>query len=240
MTEPWSIHKKTPRDLIIDILLLLPGLFQDLDASSRYPPDTQDRIRAHLVYSCIDVQNRLLAWHSLYSATPPLATCDEEVPETIKAHDLAVAHLMSIYWATALMCTTLLETLLASLADSPLLHTKPSDKRREIFNPEALCRNIVNVLPVCLHPDAGMYSANLIAMQVSTATLHFSIIPIDQMVKERLWLDQNLDKPQCVSIADFIWSLRCHGSELYRPIERGPDGGAIPSELLVRTKASDL
>ncbi|KAL2202952.1 hypothetical protein CC79DRAFT_1191021 [Sarocladium strictum] len=155
----------------------------------------------------MDVQNRLLAWHSLYSATPPLATCQEEVPETIKALDLAVAHLMSIYWATALMCTTLLETLVASLADSLLLHTKISDERREAFNLDALCRNIVNVLPVCLHPDAGMYSANLIAMQ-------------------------NLDKPQCASIADFIWSLRCEGSELYSPIERGPDGGAIPSELL--------
>jgi hypothetical protein len=232
MTEPWTIHKKTPRDLLIDIFLFIPGLFQDLDASKHYPADTQDRIKAHLVRECIHVQDRLQRWHDLYSATPHLATCDTEVPETIKAHDIAVAHLMSIYWGTALLCTTLLDNLLASLIDRPLLYTKLTPERLKTFNSDDLCRKIVNVVPVCLHPDAGMYRANLIGLQLSVATLHLSIVPITHMVPERMWLVHNLNKAECASLTDFVWSLKCVGAELYNPIERGPDGGAIPYDAM--------
>lgn len=211
MTEPWAVHKKTPRDLLLDIFLIVPGIMQDIDRSQILTAYQQKIFMYHIIERTLEIQHLLLDWEAKYAATPRFCTSEEEIPESIKANDIAVAHLMSIFWAIALMAVSVTDAMLEALEE-------PQTARHQLFDRESLCRNLVNVMPVCLHPQAGICRTMFIAFQLGWAGLQCRFFPGDRLAKERTWLAKNLDKPEGQAIKDFVRSTGCVGDEPFDPV----------------------
>lgn len=151
-TIPWQTIPKTPKDLVIDILIETPGLLEDLDVfEAQRDPDTRAALRQDLINKCWALESELAAWRTTVQITSPTYALDVlKAPFSMDL--LAAAHVMSMYWAACIVIYNTLERLLPAheAADLP-----------PHMNPQIYFRRVAEAATFMMHPSSGIYGTQL-------------------------------------------------------------------------------
>ncbi|KAF5861468.1 hypothetical protein ETB97_012948 [Aspergillus alliaceus] len=206
-TLPWSVVPKTPRDLILDILVEVPTAFEAADTyqtmASREPITAEVR-RRELVQFCLGLHLQLARWHADHlavvhwaSQVTPLWDMDTPTPAPSQPH-IAMLHVMTLYWGTS------------SLIHSILRATLKDDEPRPCnMSPEVSCSKIIVALSNLLHPNIGLFRIHLVTIPLSIVMLQLqdSSLQLNALCHERRLLARCLAHPGCSSISKFLSKL---------------------------------
>lgn len=171
-TVPWTKHPKSTKDVLLDILVEVPGILEDIDNCE----SLDDREMKHdeyqrLVATCLSLHSELESW---YEALPPerrymdthgLGTGDERVIE-----ELPEMYTMLLYWATCLY-----------LYNAMRVHSGRRPAGVPPFLPDAATdlgqyiSNMSRILPFFFSPNAGKANLLLAAFPLGTA-LQFMLL----------------------------------------------------------------
>lgn len=201
LTIPWTKHPKTPRDLILDIIVTIPALSVSLTAFVASPPRPQDpswhRTRLSIRAALLDLSFRLRAWHDRYAAPVLPATLTADLPPDISASQLADAHCMTLYWSMSMRTAQFVRQL--SLPHEPLDQNVDED---------AACRHLVRAMRLFFHPRVGLFRHFTTAMPLSTAIHYLSTTSADPSLEpERRVLRDMLARPEAHFVRQFVRSL---------------------------------
>jgi hypothetical protein len=153
MTVPWQKIPKTPKDLIVDILIETTGLQQDYESlRTQARPGSRDALRGELVQTCWRLDAELALWLRTVQDTLGLEVPDLGAPFSIDV--LSAAHVMCIYWIACIVTYTTLRGLL-SAAPQEIARLPPHTDPRIYF------RRIAHAVNVMLHPSSGAFGAQL-------------------------------------------------------------------------------
>jgi hypothetical protein len=146
---PWRHTKKTPKDTLTDIVIEIPGVLEEIDRfqlsrcgqnsrASLHDPAIQARIQ--------DLENELNGW---YQQNNPIISSERLASDDIS---VAVAHVMSAYWATKLL----------------LLGIRQVDKSARVTKSyetdlQEIRENIFLLLPQLVGPQSGLFGRHIAA-----------------------------------------------------------------------------
>ncbi|KAK4107928.1 hypothetical protein N656DRAFT_784690 [Canariomyces notabilis] len=152
MTIPWQTIPKTPKDLLVDILIATTGLLEDYDIlGAQKDPNLYEALRQELVQTCWRLDAELALWvNTAHFGDANRALEVLNAPFSIDV--LAAAHIMSIYWCA---CIVTYSTLRDLLSPSEIARLPPYTDPRTYF------RSIADVVTVMLHPSSGIFGAQL-------------------------------------------------------------------------------
>ncbi|KAG8164676.1 hypothetical protein KVR01_004951 [Diaporthe batatas] len=171
-TIPWSKHPKSTKDLLLDILVEIPGVLEDIDNCEGLESHERKREEyRRLVAVSLGLHTELESW---YDAMPPerryagahgLGTGDEQVIE-----ELPEMYTMLLYWATCLYLYSAMRVHSDRRPASvpPFLPYAATDLGQYIGNMSL-------VLPFFFDPDAGKSNLLLAAFPLGTA-LQFKLL----------------------------------------------------------------
>ncbi|CAH0036422.1 unnamed protein product [Clonostachys rhizophaga] len=190
-TIPWKIIQKTPRDSLLDIMIELPGIYEEVDSISACKDrnSQQDR-RRQLRARCWSLSNDLQSWEAVSGrATLKFAESVLEAGNQVHSHplspdDLSKGILVLIYWAVCIM----LYDVLKSDADLDPSFSQVSNIRPRFAEPSIYCRKVAALLPCFLTPDTS--TNYLILYPVGTALQYQRKIDKGTMSKEQVALMQ--------------------------------------------------
>ncbi|KAK1751951.1 Sterigmatocystin biosynthesis regulatory protein [Echria macrotheca] len=144
-TLPWQVIPKDLKDVLVDVLIDMPGLVEEFDRMRLcYDLEIREVLQARLLAKCWEHDCRLLEWLRLLQ---PFANHDSQQskPKDLVIH-VAQVHGMSLFWVTGLVLYSTLrmlskpETILPSRTD-PILHA----------------HHLVDAITILLHADSGLY-----------------------------------------------------------------------------------
>jgi len=157
---PWELHDKSPLDHLLDIVVLMPSLFQRADVLISVPADLgRRRVAQNLLAECLALEAQLDDWHlRIQSSNTPTATRaywapDPSSPSTLLKglqvpfsdilffKDGAMALCLLTYWTAMLLLHTTIDQVHCAVCD-PVLDDYP---------------NLYADLPVELQIDIGRY-----------------------------------------------------------------------------------
>ncbi len=155
-TIPWRDIPKTPKDLLIDILVEMPTLLEDLDLMKECKDQESWKVSQYkLSQRCWDFERKLLKWQVDVGVTDPTYSLD--VDHTPFSLDLvAASHIMCLYWS---ICIIVYGTL-HIISDSHVNLSGHTD-------PRWYCRRIAEAVSVLLHPLSGVYGVHLTSFPVA-------------------------------------------------------------------------
>lgn len=210
-TVPWTKHPKSTKDTLLDILVEVPGVFEDIDKCEELGDhEMKHEEYRRLVATCLSLHTELQSW---YDALPPeqryvdtqgLGLEDQEVIE-----ELPEMYTMLLYWATCLY-----------LYNAIRVHSHRRPASVPPFLPEAATdlgqyvSNMSRLLPFFFNPDAGKANLLLAAFPLGTA-LQFMLL-----LKGQAWdgdklpeVDSNrlmtlFTRPEFKPVMDFLNSLQ--------------------------------
>lgn len=210
-TVPWSIHHKGTKDMLMDILVEVPGFFEDIDnCESLADRDMQQREYRRLVATCLSLHAQLQDWYNAlppgqrYADTSGLGTEDERVIE-----ELPEMYTMLLYWATCLY-----------LYNAMRVHSQRRPANVPPFLPQGALNlgqyvsNMSRLLPFFFNPGAGKANLLLAAFPMGTA-LQFMLLLKGQATVGDMLPEQDskqlmvlFRKPEFKPVMDFLNSLQ--------------------------------
>ncbi|KAL2831842.1 hypothetical protein BDW59DRAFT_125810 [Aspergillus cavernicola] len=196
-TIPWLYHEKTPRDHLVDVLVDLTGLFEDLDLMKSCQDMYEKEIaRQNLIDRFLQLNQDLLTWQALYA---PDFQPRDELPGSVPPQDLVGAHLMTTFWATAIISSGNLRGLWYPGEEFDL----GPDLDLDLF-----CGNIVRTFPFFNHPSMGLFRAHIYTFPMTVAIHYICAAGPSRLVEERRLLADCLYDPACAGVRKFITSLK--------------------------------
>ncbi len=166
-STPWQVIPKNLKDVLVDVLVDIPGLLEDFDnMQSCTEAGRQEALRLEVVEKCWEHDGQLLHWFGRvvcqadHPGRRPVPTSREKDAITY----VAVIHGMTLFWTACLVVYSIL-----SLASGP--EAGLPDRT----DPRYYARKLAEAIPILLHPSAGLYglqSASLpleIALRYTTA-----------------------------------------------------------------------
>ncbi len=103
-TIPWLKHPKMPKDMLIDILVEIPGLLEDLDRMRDCEDeDEREILEIDLRRRCSSYDRELQAWNKHSAPTERFGAIVSRSEDNLSAGDLSVVYIMASSWATALL-----------------------------------------------------------------------------------------------------------------------------------------
>lgn len=147
-TVPWETTPKTPKDLVIDILIEVPGLLEDLDIlKAQHDPSSYKILRHELIQKGWALESELAAWRSTVKIGNTAYSLN--VLSTPFSMDLfAAAHIMCIYWCACIVTYSTLRDVLSA----PEAACLPPH-----MDPRIYFRRIAEAVTIMLHPSSGLY-----------------------------------------------------------------------------------
>ncbi|KAK3341933.1 hypothetical protein B0T25DRAFT_465775 [Lasiosphaeria hispida] len=165
---PWQEIPKDLKDVLVDVLVDIPGLVEDLDRLRRC---TDAGIQAHfhlkLVQDCWEHDRQLRAWLGLVHqlTDPGKRVCkDPASPESLVTH-IAQVHGMSLYWTSSLVVYSILREASGPEAVLPA-HTDPM----------YYACNLVDAIITLTHPNAGLYGKQSAVPLLEVALLYIAAL----------------------------------------------------------------
>ena len=158
-TIPWQDISKDMKDVLVDVLVDMPGLVQHFD-TMQLCADTsrQDALRLELVEKCWDYYRQLLLWLTLVRQAVTLSTGNNNPAAQHDSEDVvtrvAQAHGMTLFWTTSLVLYSILH-----MASAPSAVDLPG-----LADPAHHGRMLAEALPVLLQPSAGLYGQQSAAL----------------------------------------------------------------------------
>ncbi|KAH8897508.1 hypothetical protein GQ53DRAFT_888049 [Thozetella sp. PMI_491] len=145
---PWQEIPKDLKDVLVDVLVEMPGLLEDLDnTKSCAEPGKQAILQQRLIQRCWEHDRQLLHWFGLVCGgeNPSKHPFPESTTRDAVTY-VAVVHGMSLFWTT---CIILYDTL--SLASEPNIDLP------EHADPGAYIGKLADALSILLKPGSGLY-----------------------------------------------------------------------------------
>ena len=210
-TVPWTKSSKQTKDLLLDILVEVPGILEDIDnCESQDDPDIRHDEYWRLVVSCLGLHAQLRDW---YDALPPehryvdtfsLITEDDRATE-----ELPGMYTMLLYWSTCLY-----------LYNAMRVHGQRRPASVPPFLPEdamdlgQYVSNVARLLPFFFKPNAGKANLLLAAFPLGTALQFITLLKGQACVGDTLLEEDSnklmslFTKPDFKPIMDFLNSLQ--------------------------------
>lgn len=221
---PWTEQPKTHKDLLLDILIDIPGLLEELD-SMRDCSCTERKhdLQKSVSRNCWLLDEQLRAWaeayHSFFESSgvswPPSACITASVAQ------LNHAHCLSLYWVGCLIIDSTLK-----FALGPEAGALP-----ERTDPRVYMRNIAGVIPVLLRPSSGMHGQHIAVFPLGIA-LQYAMAD-DSMAEEQEMLVSNFECPRGHVVNGFLLSVNCDEPRYTEPLSK-LDG---PASISARAKS---
>ncbi|KAL4784681.1 hypothetical protein BJX76DRAFT_367430 [Aspergillus varians] len=194
-TIPWLQQGKNPRDHLMDILLDLTGIFEDLDLmKSCEQIFEKELLRQQIIDGLLQMYQDLITWQLMYAPDfePPT-----EVPDDVPPHQVAGAHLMTIFWATVIVVASNLQAVWDS-----------TEKFDPIFDLDLCCTNIVRTFLIFIHPSLGLFRTHLTTYPMTVVIHYICTAGPQRLVEERRILADCLYNPALAHVRQFIFSMK--------------------------------
>ncbi|KAK3300095.1 uncharacterized protein B0H64DRAFT_7105 [Chaetomium fimeti] len=157
---PWQRIPKDFKDILVDVLVDMPGLVEDLD-SMGLCADASRRaaLQVEVEQKCWEHDRQLLVWLRMLSqmAVPSKQPCREPRAEDLVVH-IAQVHGMSLFWTTSLVLYSILR-LVSGAGEGLPARTDPMH----------YARNLATSLGILLQPNAGLYGQQSAALPLEIA-----------------------------------------------------------------------
>ncbi|KAK4207284.1 Sterigmatocystin biosynthesis regulatory protein [Rhypophila decipiens] len=212
-TVPWKVTPKNLKDVLVDVLVDMPGLVEEFDAMIQSLRDLESHItssaqqdaavisaatlRDGFLQKCWEGDRQLLDWsqHGLDNHGQDLVI------------QIAQVHGMSLYWTTALVLYTMMQAasnLCLSFEPRPIKIPVDSSPTRlapgqevpffvDRLNPLSHANKLVDALSILLQPSARLYGQRSAALPLEVA-LHGNGISREQILVKLQRLKKQLDK----------------------------------------------
>ena len=198
MTEPWSHHSKTRKDLLIDIMLEIPNLYEVFDSMERQiDPKIRSIYRRNLQSKLACALDNLKTWKlNGITSVGTLPGSNWQVPGKVTSDEIAEAHVLTLYWATSILLWGICQK------------APNSDWETTLLDVDDHCRSIIHHIPLFLHPSTGMFRQHLVPFPLMVAIQHPSLIQKPEFQLERDYLLSLRENPGLGMMWQFIASLR--------------------------------
>jgi hypothetical protein len=195
MTIPWRHHPKTRKDLLVDILVEVPSLYEDVDRISLQTVETQQVYRQDIHARVSAVIERLEDWNSKFGVASSCAGQDWRFPASMPTDKIADTHIMTLYWACSLVVYG--------------VHRQVTDESDIIsVNPEDCCRSIIHCIPLFLHPSTGAFRQHLVPFPLMAAARYLISVQTPELQAERDYVQSLCENSGFAPIHQFISSLQ--------------------------------
>ncbi|CEI63712.1 unnamed protein product [Fusarium venenatum] len=172
MLLPWRNRKKSPLDLLTDVLVQIPGLLQDLDLLRDLDPNEVETYEAteKLVRHCLQLEQILVRWKDImpdaFYLLDSTVVGRQELPSLQTDEDIAVLQPSFLYWSCCIILYTTMHfarqhsnvpEILAREAQVPFPH--PGEGQFEHpRNPTLYAHKILYAIPLCHQSQCGSYA----------------------------------------------------------------------------------
>ncbi|KAK2017384.1 hypothetical protein LZ32DRAFT_688283 [Colletotrichum eremochloae] len=165
-TVPWQDVPKTPKDILVDIFVDVPGLLEDFDhmrnCNEEFEKESQ---RTRLIQECWRIDEELTWWLENLSPKKEFEELMARGLDNPSACDVAVASIMSLYWAVALLSYSTLRLAMGKTAGLAL---------PERTDPYVYCTKIANIVDVFFHPSGGTFGIQSAPFPIGMALVYLN------------------------------------------------------------------
>lgn len=197
MTVPWAHFAKTPKDLLIDILLEFPSLFvevDDLNADANI--ESRKHKILHLRSMVLQISHKLDSWKTRYGSSNLTPREGWQLPRSTGTCGISVAHVMTIYWAICIRAFDAFQSIPG--ADGSAIE----------IDPKECCRNIIHCMPLFFHPATGIFRQHLVPFPLMTAMKYLTTSEKIGLEEEIEYLVQLSKSVEFAPMRHFISSLK--------------------------------
>ncbi|KAJ6007292.1 hypothetical protein N7540_011268 [Penicillium herquei] len=197
MCDPWAYHKKTPKDLLVDILFEFGSMYADIDSRrSSLNSETKAKLQARLEICIKMVIKNLTLWDERFNDEVFLFEKDWESPRNLPVKDITAAHVMTLYWAICILAYEINRTIFGEAPKGLDIH------------PRDCCQRIIRCIPKFLHPSTGTFRQHLIPFPLMTAMGYLISTETSGLVEETKYILSISQKPEVASVFHFMASIR--------------------------------
>ncbi|KAJ9607131.1 hypothetical protein H2200_008203 [Cladophialophora chaetospira] len=172
---PWSIHPKSPKDKLVDILIEVPGILEDMTILKTLSSQPQERylLCQALEERCWRCDRQLLIWstscgnaivdfvESLISVQDLSENSAESAPPSTY---LAMAHLGMLYWTTYNLLSQILSWLRQAAPSKNKTPPLPPRMDAHLY-----VHKVALLIPYFNKPEVGSYLISFIGFPVAVA-----------------------------------------------------------------------
>lgn len=197
MTDPWIHHPKTRKDLLVDILLEIPSIYEGVD-NMNLQPDSPAKLRQrfNLQEMVFTVIERLYNWRSNFAVAVACIGPKWQFPSNMATNEIADAHIMTLYWASSIIAYGVYRTI--------------SDGEFDAVSADSddCCRSIIRCIPSFLHPSTGVFRQHLVPFPLIVAARHLKSIQPPKLQEESDYVRSLCENPQFTPMHQFMSSIQ--------------------------------
>ncbi|OOQ81906.1 hypothetical protein PEBR_41128 [Penicillium brasilianum] len=197
LNDPWEYHPKTSKDMLVDIILEVPSLYEGIDGletKERFDSNSRQALQ-QAAYTTID---RLLQWGNRFACQVVSSQPDWQRLSRFTTEELTGVHLMTFYWATLII---------AHDAYQKISNGEPHDL--DIDTDDCCCK-IIHCIPLFLHPSTGIFRQHLMPFPAVTAIRHLDSTQPSLLRPEREYIASISGAPELAGMRKFMSSLQPH------------------------------
>ncbi|CRL18413.1 unnamed protein product [Penicillium camemberti] len=199
MTDPWTHHPKTRKDLLVDILLEIPSIYEGVD-NMNLQPDSPAKLRQrfNLQEMVFTVIERLNNWRSNFAVAVACIGPNWQFPSNMATNEIADAHIMTLYWASSIIAYGVCRAISDGEFDAVGI------------DPDDCCRSIIRCIPSFLHPSTGVFRQHLVPFPLIVAARHLKSIQPPKLQEESDYVRSLCENPQFTPMHQFMSSIQPH------------------------------
>ncbi|XEU97564.1 hypothetical protein FSHL1_002850 [Fusarium sambucinum] len=231
MLLPWKNRKKSPLDLLTDVLVQIPGLLQDLDLLRDLDPSEVETYEAaeKLVRQCLQLERILVKWKDImpdaFHLLDSTVVGRRELPSLQTDEDIAVLQPSYLYWSCCIILYTTMyfsrqhvdmPEVLAREAQVPFAH-QGERQFEHPRNPTLYAHKILYAIPLCHQSQCGSYAVLAstfplgIAIRYLTASPYFPHEGEDQpVILESSFMERFMAQPYMASYPSIFLANLSH------------------------------
>ena len=205
---PWNEHPKSARDLLLDIIIDIPAIYEAIDAINSWPDDDvggqsqyggkKEAARQMTRNGITAIITRLLEWNNAHAMATVPPSLDDPPPEAATPEQFLAVHVMTLFWAICIRVYN---------HECSILRPDRGEFPDPRIDPDECCRGIVNTIRIFVQPSTGICRQHFTVFPMSTAVHHLIDIGPERMTRERASLWADLNRPHCMLIKRFILNM---------------------------------
>lgn len=173
-TLPWLTIPKTSTDLLVDILVEIPGLTESMDRlqlRSNFLGVTE-RFPRCFVQKCRQVSDDLRDWYATTGSTiESLVTEDMARGDTASlVKHIGSAREILVYWSCVLLYSEIHDAIVAS--EGPEQEDSPPANSPQTEENMVICQKAVKIINLLLSPEMGWLGINLAAFPMAVISTY--------------------------------------------------------------------
>lgn len=165
-TVPWRKIPKTPKDVLIDIFVDVPGLLEDLDHLRSCKDGTEKEARRiRLINECWRIDAELNWWLDNLSPKQELEELLVRGLHNPTAYDVVAASIMSLCWTICILTYSTLRLAMGSKSGLEL---------PERTDPYLYCVKVAQIVDIFFHPAAGTFGIQSAPLPIGMSLVYLN------------------------------------------------------------------